>query len=117
MSQDKTTISVSVAGQAVLDQLTHDREFFKTELAAFLATAALAVALELPTDTELGPMGQTKWNKGSGDVGEWARLVEWYLPTEEPVRALEAYAEAGLRHVGVQLSQGASMGDIYVVAP
>ncbi|MBN9152184.1 MAG: hypothetical protein J0H56_12310 [Micrococcales bacterium] len=112
-TQDLITIPISVTGQQILDDLFKVQQFFDTELDAFLASASLALALGLPALDDVGPSAGTKWNKGSGAISEWSNLVSWYLPTDEPIKALRDYGERGLRHVRDRLRQGRSFAEIF----
>ncbi len=113
MSQDKTTVSVSSRGQQILDDLVHDKSLFSTELGAFLAAASFALANGIEAVTDLGPSNGTKWNRGSGAIPQWLSLAEWYLPTTEPVKALEAHAEAGLRVLAERASVESDLNSLF----
>lgn len=112
--QDKTTISVSGNGQEVLTVLgPAGRRYFESELGAFLAAASLAIALGLdPADFD-SPSAGTKWNRGSGAIGDWEKLAKLYLSTEEPIKMLEKYGEAGLRHLRDRLELGLSVTELF----
>jgi hypothetical protein len=112
-SSDKTTITISPAGQEVLTALM-DAKYFRTELGAFLAVAALAMAKNLEVSKDLAIRGATKWNKGSGSISEWSELATWYLPTSEPIKALEIYGHAGLSYVADRLKLGATFSDLFL---
>ena len=108
----KTTVAVSEHSSEVLQRLKA-LGLFDTELAAFLATASLAVAHGLPPK-DLPPGSTTKWNKGSGDISIWSEVVPYIVSVDDPLKSLERYGEAGLQFVALKLNDGLGFADIYL---
>jgi hypothetical protein len=113
-SSDRTTVRVSTRAQDVLTRLTSgDAALFRTELAAYLAAAALAVRKGLDPVEQSEIAGQTKWNRGSGAIGQWELLTTVFLDTAEPIAALMGHAEAGLRFLEDRIDRGRTPSEIF----
>lgn len=115
-STDRTTVRVSDRGQAVLTSLTAgDAPLFRTELSAYLAAAALAISRDLPPVDAGEIRGQTKWNRGSGDIALWEALATLYAEASEPIGSLMGHAEAGLRYLETRIDRGRTPAQIFEI--
>lgn len=111
---DRTTVRVSDRAQTVLTSLTAgDSALFRTELAAYLSAAALALDKGLEPVDPGQIAGQTKWNRGSGSIAQWETLAAVMLGSDEPITALMSYAEAGLRFLEERVDRGRTPAEIF----
>lgn len=100
---DKVTVGPSQANREVLERLV-EQKIFKTSLGAFQAAAMLALRNGL--DTSTAPVsGGTMWNRGSVDP-QVLEFLEWYIPTETPVRVLERLGNAGADYIAAKVKVG-----------
>ena len=100
MAEDRTTLALSADGFRILDELEADG-WFSTQLAAYQAAIALALAKELPIPDrkELGKL-ETKFNVGSLDPRIREMVQRFYKgDVSRPYEVAQLLAEAGLREM------------------
>jgi len=99
--EDLQTIGVTEQGAEALDALLR-RGWFSTEMAAFKAAVAYAVANDIPPTSE--GRFKTTWNTGSLDKnGEFIDTLVLLLGPQRPWDQVRRLGDAGLRHLAARL--------------
>ena len=101
--EDLQTIGVTEQGDAALDSLLR-KGWFSTEMAAFKAAVAYAIANDIPPTTE--GRFKTTWNTGSLDKnGEFVELITMLVGPHRPWDQVRRLGDAGLRHLAAKVDR------------
>lgn len=104
LTEDRTTIGVSVAGGKCLDLLM-SKGWFDQEVVAFRVAVAYALANDLnPT---VGETYTTKWNRGTLEQGTLlADLISLLRPSTRPYDLAQGLGDAGLKAMAEKARAG-----------
>lgn len=109
---DLVTIGVTEQGDQIISKLLA-RGWFETDLAAFKAAVAYAIANDIPPTVD--GRFQTKWNVGSLDrSGEFIEVVSLYTEGTRPWDLVRRLGDAALKALGPDIERVDVPSDIFL---